>query len=271
MDVDKFMYLFLTELKKNVGLHSYYKPANGSKTFLFRKAYIEQRLWYIRDHMPGSPCKIWDVGCGFATTGIFLALNGYHVYGNTLEHYYDQIEKRLAYWSRFGDLSALTIRHEDLYDSQEMPDTYDVILLQDTLHHLEPVEEAVRIFHRVLKPGGKLMVIEENGSSIFIIMKNYLKRGCRTTLRYYDERLGKTVNMGNENAKGIPVWLDIFQKAGFTISDGEVEYIRLFPPFMFSTNHYEERIHQERELIRKNRRIMSHLCFGVNFSLNKPH
>ncbi|MBN1157906.1 MAG: methyltransferase domain-containing protein [Bacteroidales bacterium] len=269
MELSRFIHLLLMELQENKGLHSYYKPADRTRSYLFRRAYIEQRLMYIRDHIPESPCSIWDAGCGFGTAGIFLALNGYKVYGNTLEYYYDLIQRRTEYWKQFGDLSNLTIRYENLYDMPDNPEAYDVILLQDTLHHLEPVNEAAGIFYRNLKPGGRLLVVEENGSSIFIILKNFLKRGFRTTVRYYDERLGKTILMGNENSRGIREWQELFQGVGFSRGNDEVDYIRLFPPFMFNTRHYAKRLRQEREIIRKNMSIMRFICFGINFVLTK--
>lgn len=237
----------------------------------FRKAYIEQRLQYIRDHIPESPCCIWDAGCGFSTTGIFLALNGYKVFGNTLEHYYDLIEKRMDYWSQFGDLTALTVRYENLYDMPASLDAFDVILLQDTLHHLEPVDQAANIFYRKLKPEGRLLVVEENGDSIFIILKNFLKRGFRTTSEHFDERLGKNILMGHEHARGFPAWLEILHRAGFSDGGKEVEYIRFFPPCLIHEHNYKKRIRQEREIARKYRWIMRYLCFGINFTLIKPY
>ena len=95
MDVKQFVDLFLEELKETNDFAGYYKILDSKKLYLFRKAYFEQRLAYINNHIQGSNKFIWDLGCGYGTTSIFLALNGHQITASTLEFYYDKIQKRL--------------------------------------------------------------------------------------------------------------------------------------------------------------------------------
>ena len=60
---------------------------------------------------------IWDCGCGYGTTCIFLALNGIETYGTTLEFYFETVQKRKEYWSRYGDTSLFTCTYENLFDN----------------------------------------------------------------------------------------------------------------------------------------------------------
>src|SRR5688500_1089112 len=116
MTVEKFFELFLKELEQNPNLRSYYKFLNSPSSFEFRKAYFCQRLQYILDNMGDRSQAIWDCGCGYGTTDIFLALNGYKVFGSTLEFYYREIPPRLEYWKQHGYTGGFTFEYENLFD-----------------------------------------------------------------------------------------------------------------------------------------------------------
>ncbi|QKG52451.1 SAM-dependent methyltransferase [Hymenobacter sp. BRD67] len=121
MTVNEFFELFLDELRANPALTSYYKFLASPASFEFRKAYVVQRLHYILEHLPNKEAALWDCGCGYGTTAIFLALNGYKVHGTTLEFYFAQIPERLRYWAQFGDVSGFTYSYENLFDSPRPP------------------------------------------------------------------------------------------------------------------------------------------------------
>ncbi len=268
MDVQNFLELFIRELEDNRDLQSYYHLLDSKQRFLWRKAYLEQRLTYIDSHLGTTSGKIWDAGCGYGTTAIFMALNGYEVLGNTLEFYYEKINPRLEFWSKFGNLDKLKFEYADLYDMPDSDSRYDAIIAQDTLHHLEPAKHAVGIFNRSLKQNGKLIVAEENGGSIFISLKNFSKRGFKKTTTYYDERLGKSISIGNENAKGLQSWKQILQVSGLTLVD--FEYIRFLPPFFFNNRNYTRMIGWERQTGKKTTLLREILFFGINFTAVKP-
>src|SRR5512138_2968313 len=121
MVVEEFLSLFIKELEINSELRTYYRLINHESRFLWRKAYLEQRLHYIQSHVSRPQMNIWDAGCGYATTAIFLVLNGHKVTGNTLEFYFDKIRNRLEYWSRYGNLSGLELLYANLFDMQVEP------------------------------------------------------------------------------------------------------------------------------------------------------
>jgi SAM-dependent methyltransferase len=269
MDVQAFMELFIQELALNSDLSHYYKLLDNPNRFLFRKAYLEQRLQFILAHAGNPGAIIWDAGCGYATTAIFLTLNGYRVLGTTLEFYYDKISRRLEYWSKYGNVDAFQMEYANLFDKEIIPGTFDTVITQDTLHHLEPVGEALAIFYRSLRQGGRLVVIEENGNCIFINLKNFFIRGLNKTTSYYDEKLDKHVLFGNENARSFGKWLKIIDESGFFVDREEVEYMRFFPPFLFRHDNYAERIKQERIIGRKPGLLREMFFFGINFWATK--
>ncbi|MBN1181047.1 MAG: class I SAM-dependent methyltransferase [Bacteroidales bacterium] len=269
MTVDVFFELFLEELKESPELHKYYKFLQGKKSFGFRKAYFSQRLQYISDNIQDKSSVIWDCGCGYGTTALYLAMNGYRVKGSTLEFYYEQIEKRKAWWSRHGDTSLFEVSYENIFDSHPESATIDIIILQDTLHHLEPVGEAIYILHKVLKPGGYIILIEENGNNIIQNAKLLIHRGNKRVIELYDEKLKKTFLLGNENIRGLKKWEKIFGQEGLQVDDALIKYIRILPPFSFKGN-VNENIAREQKIIDRNRLLKKRFAFGLNMIVRKP-
>ncbi len=198
MNTERFFELFFKELQDNKNLYPYYKLTEGSlKQQAFRKEYFLQRLSFIDKNIDKTKDnKIFDCGCGYGTTAIFLAMQGVSTYGVTLEFYYKELENRRKYWKEYGDTSLFECKYDDLFGLQLLENSYDYIILQDTLHHLEPLKNSLELFYRILKPKGKIILVEENGNCLPQVFKLYLQRGNKRVIDYYDEVLGKSLQMG---------------------------------------------------------------------------
>lgn len=264
-----FFELLLEELKVNPELKGYYRFLLNDSAFLFRKAYFIQRLQFIAGHVTDKSSSIWDCGSGYGTTCLFLCLNGFTTFGSTLEYYYKEIPTRLKYWKKFGNVDLFKTSYENIYDSHPKESSVDIIILQDTLHHLEPLQKALSIFDKVLKPEGKIILVEENGSNLIQNFKLLLKRGNKRIIEYYDEKLGKKVMMGNENIRGYKSWETEFARQNFRIIPEETRYVRLFPPFLFNEKNYEKRIQQEQKIWRSSAFLKRYFYFGINMITEK--
>jgi len=269
MNVEEFLDLFIRELESNKSLRNYYRLIDSSSSFHFRKAYLQQRLSYVDQRVTKAGAAIWDIGCGYANTAIYLTLKGHKVTGTTLEYYYDQIQHRMEYWSRFGNLDKLNIAYQDLFDTTFPAGSFDNIITQDTLHHLEPIEKALHFIESALVKTGLLIVSEENGRNLFIRSKNFLKRGNKRIIEYHDPKLNKSLLLGNENVRSYEDWKNALNKAGLTIDDGHTEFIRLYPPFLIRSGNYFDRIKQEQECWKKNAWLKDYFFFGINFIARK--
>lgn len=265
MTVENFFALFIDELKSNKDLWSYYKFHTDINSFEFRKAYFCQRLEYIAEHITKKNSITWDLGCGYGTTALFLALNGFKVQGTTLEFYFKEIPKRQKYWSQFGDVSGFTYDYEDLFDTSVERETFDYIIVQDTLHHLEPLQAALKILHDHLRKDGEMVVIEENGSNIIQSLKLYRQRGNKRIIEFYDERLKKTILLGNENIRSLNTWNAEMKKQQLAIDKESVHYVRAFPPLLFKRYGYLEAIRKEQSLWKENAIARKYFFFGINF------
>ena len=268
MTINDFFDLFLKELDEHPAMNRYYGFDNRIE---LRKAEFLQRLQYVSEQIKNEKATVWDCGCGYGTTALFLAMNGFRVYGTTLEYYFDEIETRKRYWKQFGNSDLFTVDYANIFDNDMSDNSFDYIILQDTLHHIEPLDEALEIFHRIVKPDGKLIVLEENGNSIVDNnWKLYKKRGnsFKKVIRIWDERLQKHILLGNENVRSWKTWKREFKKAGFVSETRKPEYIGFLHRFFYRNLLAEEMIAKENNFTTKFW-PRNYLASGINFSM-KP-
>lgn len=269
MNVEEFLDLFIRELEYNKSLRNYYRLIDSSMSFHFRKAYLHQRLSYVDRFVTLANANIWDIGCGYANTSLYLTLKGHTVSGTTLEYYYDQIQLRLEYWSKIGNLDKLKIEYQDLFDTYFAAGSFDYVITQDTLHHLEPLGKALQLIESSLAENGLLIVSEENGRNLFISLKNFIKRGNKRIIEYYDAKLRKSLLLGNENVRSYECWITELKKAGLAVNDSCTEYIRLYLPFLIGSGNYLSRIRREQELWKRSSCLKNYFFFGINFTAGK--
>jgi len=271
MTTSVFFDLFLKELNMNQHLLPYYQLNRGSAAQQeFRKAYFLQRLEFIEKHIgKDQNISVLDCGCGFGTTAFFLGLNHIHVIGTTLEYYFDQIDNRKNYWSNFGNTETITFKYQNIFDSSFEENYFDYIILQDTLHHIEPVSEALQIFYKLIKKGGKLLLVEENGACWVRNAILFAKRGNNRITEYYDPKLNKTMLFGNENIRSENDWIHLFKKAGFENEKQDTTFVRYFFPIAYKFCSTEKIIQKEQKIALKNDRIRNHCFFGMNMVFSK--
>ncbi len=267
--IDYFFEVFLKELEQNSNLRHYHRIINSKESYLFRRSYYQQRLEYIVNNIDKENAVILDVGCGYGTTSILLGFLGYKVIGTTLEYYYKEIENRLSYWSEYFDTSDINFKYENIFRSKYSDNEFDYIIAQDTLHHLEPIDDALHIFHRILKDSGKILVSEENGNNIVCNLKHFRERGFKRIIEIYDEKLNEKILIGNENTRSMASWKKIFQNNNFVIEPDNLEYIRFYPPSSFKKYGMDKVISKERKLYKKSSILREYFYFGINFTAMK--
>jgi SAM-dependent methyltransferase len=273
MSPERFFDLMLKELEVHTEMQPYYKFLGKKSSWHFRRNYFLERLRYIKSHITDAKnanlASIWDCGCGYGTTCLFLAMNGIKTFGTTLEFYYDTVQKRKEYWSQYGDTSLFTCTYENLFDNQPAPESYDWIIVQDTLHHLEPIDDALQIFHRSLKKGGRVLSIEENGNNIIQRVKLYKYRGNKRIITIWDEKLQKDILIGNENIRSLQSWERLFAKNHFHLQPESVAYIRYFLPLHYRFSDPEKLLKREQNIQAKPNMRREYLFFGLNFIAEK--
>ena len=272
MDINGFFELFYEEISTSENLSRYYNLNKNSKMYFFRKAYFLQRLEYIYNQTMNfiknknlSYIKIWDCGCGYGTTALFFAMNNIRVHGTTIGlHYANGIEKRKEYWSKFGEANLFTVDFNNLFETPPPASTYNIIILQDVLHHLEPLDVALDILSTSLKDEGQLIAAEANGNSFYHKIVEYKRRQNNRIIEVYDELLKKNVLQGNENYKNRQTWINVLKKHNLAMEN--FEYIKLFPPFCYNKNNMNKIVDFEQEIWRKAPLLGEYFFFGMNFT-----
>lgn len=124
--------------------------------------------------------SILDAGCGTDAYGIRLAKHGYAAVGVDIsrkecEHVRNRISKESTYFPVvLGDLEKLPFRSG----------VFNNIFCGGVLHHFKDFEPPLREMTRVLKKGGRIILVEPSGSDpvtvfYFLINKFLLRLGRR--------------------------------------------------------------------------------------------
>jgi ubiquinone/menaquinone biosynthesis C-methylase UbiE len=131
----------------------------GSPEFFER---IEQHRYEKEWHIPIAAnfaatrdLKVLEIGCGIGTDGAQFARAGADYTGIDLTSAaVDLARTRFAVAGLKGEF-----RVSDAENLDFPTDTFDLVYSHGVLHHTPDIESAVREIHRVLKPGGRAMVM----------------------------------------------------------------------------------------------------------------
>lgn len=126
----------------------------------FGRHYIPGRSWKalaetLLKLMP--PLAIADLGAGEGTLSQLLAQRAERVIA------VDNSEKMVAYGedlARRHGFDNLEFRLGDIEDPPIAPGTMDLAILSQALHHAATPQRALEAAHRILKPGGRVVVLD---------------------------------------------------------------------------------------------------------------
>ncbi len=105
---------------------------------------------------------VLEAGCGIATDGINFARDGASYTGVDFSPTaIDVARERFADEGRPG-----TFVHASITDLPFADDSFDLVYSNGVIHHLPETEQVVREFHRVLRPGGRAVVMVYHRSSL---------------------------------------------------------------------------------------------------------
>ena len=131
----------------------------GSREFFER---VEKHRYEKEWHIPTAAnfagtrgLKVLEIGCGMGTDGAQFARAGAVYTGIDLtEAAIDLARERFALSGLPGDFRVSDAENLDFPD-----ESFDLVYSHGVLHHTPDIEAAVREIHRVLKPGGRAMVM----------------------------------------------------------------------------------------------------------------
>ena len=156
----------------------------GSLEFFER---VEQHRYEKEWHIPDAAnfaatrgLKVLEIGCGLGTDGAQFAKAGAEYTGIDLtEAAIDLARRRFAVSGLHGEFQVSDAEKLDFPD-----DSFDVVYSHGVLHHTPDVESAICEIHRVLKPGGRAMVmLYHRGSYNYRVGIRVLRRAGAGLLR----------------------------------------------------------------------------------------
>ena len=156
----------------------------GTREFFDR---VEQHRYEKEWHIPAAAdfastrgLKVLEIGCGVGTDGLRFARAGATYTGIDLtEAAVDLARKNFASAGVRGEFRMSDAENLDFAD-----ESFDVVYSHGVLHHTPDIAAAVREVHRVLKPGGRAIVmLYHRGSYNYRIGIRVLRRAGAGLLR----------------------------------------------------------------------------------------
>jgi len=156
----------------------------GTREFFERvEAHRYAKEWHIRDaagFAGASGLRVLEIGCGLGTDGAQFARAGAHYTGIDLtEAAIDLARRRFEIAGLPGEFLVADAEQLEFPD-----DSFDLVYSHGVLHHTPDTAGAVREIHRVLKPGGRAIVmLYHRGSYNYRIGIRILRRAGARLLK----------------------------------------------------------------------------------------
>lgn len=100
---------------------------------------------------------VLDIGCGAAGKSVYYAsLGAKHVHGVDIVEHYKEDSKKIAEEKGYAD--KFTFHLCDASKLSFEDNTFDTVIMNDSMEHVSNPKEVLNEIHRVLKKGGKLYV-----------------------------------------------------------------------------------------------------------------
>src|SRR5580765_2908207 len=184
--------------------------ATGSREFFERvEAHRYEKEWHIpaaANFAATRGLKVLEIGCGMGTDGAQFARAGAEYTGIDLtEAAVDLARRRFALSGLPGEFCVSDAESLDFSD-----ESFDLVYSHGVLHHTPEIDAAVREIDRVLKPGGRAMVmLYHRGSYNYRVGIRVLRRAgagllkSESGIKLVHQLTGEPINSLREHAASL--------------------------------------------------------------------
>jgi len=146
---------------------------------------------------PAPTATILDAGCGYCYHAARLASAGLKVTG--VDFSSSALTQARSHLEQRGLSGQVDLREGDLLKLPFEDDTFDYVNCWGVLMHIPQLELALVELASVVKPGGKVILMENNASSFHVVVWERLIRGVKRLI-------GRPLNERNRTPRGIEEW-----------------------------------------------------------------
>jgi ubiquinone/menaquinone biosynthesis C-methylase UbiE len=148
------------------------------------EAHRYTKEWHIpaaADFQSASGLRVLEIGCGLGTDGAQFAEAGADYTGVDLTPAAVELaRKRFELFNLPGEFQVADAEQLDFAD-----ESFDLVYSHGVLHHTPEIDKAIREIHRVLRPGGRAMVmLYHRGSYNYRVNISVLRRAGAHLLRW---------------------------------------------------------------------------------------
>ncbi len=164
---------------------------------------------------PESNPRLLDAGCGYAYHSIRLAMAGFQVTGVDFSELALNVAKQRI--AKQGFEARVALQHGNLLKLDFPDEAFDVVFTWGVLMHIPDLELALTELARVLKPGGKLVLAENNAHSIDV-------RVVEPVVRAAKRLLGRPLNERIWSERGVEEWASLSQ-GGLLVRKSDLRFL----------------------------------------------
>lgn len=218
-------------------LRQYYSGYTAKTTWVrFRALFFAMRLQpvlsYIEQFQQENrrPPSILDLGCGFGREAILLGLYGAQVHGVDVSPEKIELAGKIKQNIEGKQRTSLDVNFGVANLFRFAPSqAYDAVYSSATLHHIEPVSDAIQTIASLVAPNGYFFLSDENGYSPVQQFHVQKKIGFAKPRKYLkvDSETGESFRYGNENIRPPFLWARHMRKAHLTPIS--IKYCRFLP------------------------------------------
>lgn len=141
----------------------------------------------------GNGALLLDAGCGSGIYGKRLAQRGYQATGA------DLCDDMVEIANTRNPVEGFKAIQGDLEDLSLFPENhFDVIFFGQMLHHFPNIAKVMKATHHWLKPGGKMMILEPNGSNPV----NLISKEIGKVMSFFSNAMKASIGTENERSLG---------------------------------------------------------------------
>ena len=160
------------------------EPQKDKKAIL-KEASMKLSELILSKAPPKMPLRVLEAGTGSGLISIFISQNGHNVTGIDLDE--EKIE--LAKENSAKEVSEVDFLTMDIKELLFSASVFDLIIAKDTLSYADSLQSVYEEFDRVLKPGGKIIIIETSKPSFSLSAAERPALDCELLLRLGYEKL----------------------------------------------------------------------------------